>query len=239
MTRPLSLLAACALALASVLVACSGGKTVVGTGPMIDDQRALTPFNEVTVEAPIDVTIDYGSAQQVNVYAQGQILPYISTEVKGDRLTVRTTGNVKMDDGTNVKIILPALEAVANDGPGDVRVDGFKGDKLEVTLTGPGDLVATGLTYDDIKATNDGAGNLELEGSAEDVQYDLDGPGDLNARRLMSKKAKVNNKGAGNMSLAVSDDLKANIKGAGDIDYSGQPKVDLTDDGAGSLKGDN
>jgi len=222
-----------------LIAACSGGKDIVGSGVLIDDQRALTSFNEVVLDANIDVDIDYGSMQQVNVYGQGQVLPVISTEVKGEKLTISMSQKAQMDGATNIKIMLPELVAVTNTGAGNLRFDGFKGDKLKLMLQGPGNLTGTDLTYDDIKLTNDGAGNLMLSGNSDDLEALLDGPGDVDARRLMVKDAKLTNKGAGNISASVQNDLKADIKGVGDIIYKGDPKVDLTDDGAGSLKGDN
>lgn len=236
MTR---LFALCSLLFVMMLAACSGSKSIVGSGVLIDDQRALTTFDQVVVDVPVNVDIRYGSTQQVNVYAQGQVLPVLQTNVKGETLTISMSEKAQMDGATNVKIMLPALKSVTHNSQGDISIMDFKGDKLALTHSGQGNLTVRDITYEDVKVKHSGQGDVTLSGTSEDLEVDGDGAGNVNASRLMVKDAKVTNKGAGDISVTVENDLKAAIKGAGNINYKGDPKVDLSDDGAGSLQGNN
>ncbi len=227
------------LALSILAISCGGGKKVVGTGALLDDLRALTPFSEITLDAPVNLVVTGGSVQSVNVRAQGQILAILTTEVKGDRLTINMAKEAQMDGGTTVEVVVPELEALTMNSSGSASLNNMKAGKLKININSSGSVNAKDLVYDDIKVYIDGSGDVELGGKAEDLEIMLDSSGDVDAYDLAVQDAKITNKGSGEVRVMVSDELNAEIKGSGNVFYRGEPKVELSDDGSGELKGDN
>lgn len=221
------------------LAACGvlgGGNRVVGTGPLITDNRRLTAIEEVSLDAAVDLVIVQGEEQTVNVTAQSEVQPILLTEVDGGKLTIDIDGNVDMDGGTNVELVIPTLEQLTLNSSGNVSVRGFGGDKLELSSSGSGNLAASNLDYDDIELSTSGSGDVDLGGRADNLAIQLTASGDVEAFDLSADDASVTSKGSGDVRLTVSNELDAEVKGSGSIYYRGNPELKIKDDGSGSVE---
>ena len=225
------------LALAT-LAACGvlgGGNRVVGTGPLVTDNRRLTPIDEVTLDAGVDLVLVQGDQQSVNVSAQSEVQPLLLTEVDNGKLTIEVEGNVDMDAGTNVELVIANLERLRVNGSGNVSVRGFRGDKLKLDSDGSGNIAASDLDYDDLELATSGSGDIDLAGRADDVTIQLSASGDVDAYDLTAKNAEVTSKGSGDVRITVSSQLDAEVKGSGSIYYRGNPELKIKDEGSGSV----
>lgn len=81
-----------------------------------------------------------------------------------------------------------------------------------------------------------GAGDIQASGTADELKLVLSGLGDFNAADLQSNKANIELSGMGGATVRVEDDLAATITGAGSIQYFGNPHVEQSINGAGSVK---
>ena len=227
------------LAAALTLAACGvlgGGNRVVGTGPLITDNRRLTAIEEVTLEAGVDLVIVQGDEQMANVTAQSEIQPILLTEVDGGKLTIDIDGNVDMDGGTNVELVLPALEQLKVTSSGNVSVRGFRGDKLKLESSGSGNVAASELDYDDIDLQTSGSGDVDLGGRADKLTVQLSSSGDVEAFDLSADDVTITSKGSGDARVTATDQLDAEVKGSGSIFYRGNPELKIKDDGSGSVE---
>ena len=233
-TTSLALVASLALLTAACGVL-GGGKRVSGTGPLVTDNRRLTPIDEIVLEAGVDLIVIRGDQQTVNVSAQDEIQPLLKTEVDNGKLTVSIDGDVDMDGGTNVELVLTELASLKIESSGNVSVRGFRGDKLKLASEGSGNLAALELDYDDLDLSTGGSGDIDLAGAADDVTIALTASGDVDAYDLAAKKVKVTSKGSGDVRVNVSDDLDAEVKGSGSVYYRGNPEMKIKDEGSGSV----
>lgn len=227
------------LAASALAIACGAGGRIAGEGPMITDTRQLLAFDEVQVDAPIDVILVRGDNQSVAVTTNANLQPYVKTEVKGERLTIEFEGNPQMEGGANVEIVIPELEDLHVTGAGNVVGRGFGGDKLSAKVSGSGNVTLHDLRADDLKLDVSGSGDVDVDGTGEDLQITLTSSGDVQAFDFSADDVQVDSKGSGEVRVMAKDKLKVHIKGAGSVYYRGDPEVDLKDEGPGQLVGDN
>jgi len=82
----------------------------------------------------------------------------------------------------------------------------------------------------------EGAAAGNLSGRVDDLTIDIQGAGILSAGDLRAKRAKVSVEGAGQVTVNASDELDADVSGAGIIWYVGAPKLKSNVDGLGWIK---
>jgi hypothetical protein len=128
-------------ALAAVAVGCTG---VRGAGQATTETRQVATFSRIDVSYGIDVVVAIGPAKPIEVRAQANILPLVTTSVDGG--TLRVTASRELDPlaGVTVSMTVPALDAIALSGGSDGTVTSYAGQQLDVAMSGGGDFTASG-----------------------------------------------------------------------------------------------
>ena len=106
------------VALVSVLiVGCiyvpGGGPAVTGTGPVVTEDRQVQAFDKVEISNGIKLVLSIGSTTSVQVSAQQNLLPLISTTVADGKLTARSTQSVISTAPLTVTVVTPSLTALS------------------------------------------------------------------------------------------------------------------------------
>jgi hypothetical protein len=140
----------------------------------------------------------------VEVVGDDNILPHIMTEVKGDTLFVTSDESICPKKRLEVNISSDDIERINSDGSHDVFIGGIQNKSLALEIEGSGDVHASGKT-----------GRLVAE---------ISGSGNIRARDLLSEEVKISIHGAGGADVHASRRLEAEIDGAGDIHYYGNPE---------------
>ncbi len=193
-----------------------GGARVVGSGDSKTEAREVATFHELKLSGAYTVELTTGSLTPVSITADDNILPLISTEVRGGRLVIDLMEKVRPKTGIVVTASVPDIRRIVGEGAGRIKVTGVKNDKLVVELAGGYELRATGET-----------GDLSLS---------VTGAGDIDTTELSANTAKVSITGAGSIDVQARDSLDAQITGAGSIRYTGDPKVTKQILGAGTVR---
>ena len=236
--KTLLALGASALVLAS---ACGvvGGSRTVGTGPLVDNERMVTAFDEISNQTGADLVITQGETQRVTVNAQSDVQPILKTEVKGDRLTITSDNDFDGNAGTNIVITVAQVENFVNDGSGNASISGFDADKIQIEADGSGDIEIRESEFDNVDIDADGSGDIRLGGKGNNLQIKNDGSGDLDAYDWAAEDVDVQSKGSGNVRVRADDNLKVKLSGSGNVYYRGNPNLQLDDDGSGEVRADN
>lgn len=194
----------------------SSGSETTGSGQKKTEEREVADFHKIILDGVADVSVKIGPKASVMVTSDDNLLALLSTKVEGDTLTIESKENYSTDLGMKVFVTVPSLDSLRIRGAGDVTVDGVSGDSFEGTIHGAGDLKVTG-TVDRSVAEIAGAGDIDFTG-------------------LIAKSSDVTIEGAGDVRVHASENLKAKIRGAGDVRYKGHPKnVEPSILGAGDI----
>lgn len=207
-----------ATALLSVgcIAICTSSCGIPGNGIEASETRDPGGFAAVAASGALDVLVTSGKPHAVLVRGDENLLPYVTTEVHGDRLVLGTSHSVRPRRKLVVEVALPQLHALSASGATDIAVTGIDAASLDVDSSG--------------------ASDVRLEGRTDRLILDASGAADVDASRLSSIRAEIDSHGAAGVIVSVADHLRARASGASEILYSGDGvTVDADASGAASV----
>ncbi len=107
---------------------CSLTTGTSGDGPTSTESRTTDAFSRVETGFGIGVTVTIGPAQSVEVHAQSNILPIISTKVEGGTLHIDATKEFSTTEAVEVVVVTPTLDGISLGGGSQGRVTGLAAD---------------------------------------------------------------------------------------------------------------
>ncbi|MGB3589385.1 MAG: head GIN domain-containing protein [Tunicatimonas sp.] len=211
------------------------GPTVRGSDNVITEGRILDSFSRIEVEGSANVIISQGANQQVEVEADDNIVPVITTKVRGNELEISNSRNYQSNNPVNVYITVPVVSAISVDGSGDVYGQtSLDGDELELDVSGSGDMDLE-VFYTRLLVESSGSGDFQIVGKIVEQEIRMSGSGNYDAWELDSEICDIRISGSGDASVFASELLKAEIRGSGNIKYYGNPQVESSVTGSGDI----
>lgn len=223
------------------------------------ENRTVPSFSKIETNLPLDIILEKGSKENVNVEVTGIELQKILTTVEDNTLKVKLeAGNYSNLKG-KVIITYVSLSALSSrgsgdiicksdidasdfslnsSGSGDITVNGkVKTNNFNFHHKGSGDVTLSSLETADLTLSMMGSGDFKAAtGKAQKQTIDLLGSGDVEIAGLLGESCTVSIKGSGDVETNVSGSLQGNIMGSGNIEYKGDPKVKQVDvKGSGSV----
>jgi hypothetical protein len=197
---------------------------IEGNGNIMKEKRQMSDFTEIASSGSMSVAVSYGSSNEIEVEGDENILPYIITEVKNNRLTIRTK-NVSFNTKNKITVYvsLTKLTGVSLSGSGNITGNG-KFENNETTtfrVSGSGSIR---MGFDKINKADiivSGSGNITLSGSASFVDVTISGSGNANCFDLVCDDVKARISGSGNIKIFADKSVDASISGSGSVHYKG------------------
>jgi hypothetical protein len=240
-----SLLICTALVVASCSLIGGGGLGggIPGSGNVQTETRDTGAFEAISIEYPgAEITLQQSDKESVEIEADDNLLPQLSTEVLSGTLTIK---NIETDWRTTVNpsrlvkinIAMKNLTAIIFSAPvGDLKVNDLQTDTLTLVVSGGAQVRLSGIQVNLLDSVLSGACSIQASGTADEIKLLLSGLGSFNATDLSSNKATIDLSGMGDAIVRVKEELTATITGAGSIKYFGNPHVEQNVTGAGSIK---
>jgi hypothetical protein len=230
-------------------VSCSlGGKSglaggVAGSGNIQTEKREPGTFDAITIEYPgAETLIQQGQSDSVEITADDNLIPQISSEVLDGRLTIKSLAadrksSVNPTQPVKITITVRELKEIELSAPvATVEVNDIEADTLTLIVSGGAQVRLNRIEVDLFDGLLSGAGDIQVSGSAEEIKLVNSGLGSFNAGELSCDQAAVELSGMGDVTVRVELSLKATITGAGSIYYYGNPSIEQNLNGAGSIK---
>jgi len=202
------------------------GTGISGNGNVVEETRDISGFIAVEVSTGIDVYLTQGDEFEVMVEADENLQDVILTELKGDRLVVRTDHrNIRNAKSKKVHISLPELSELKISSAGDcVGQTPFQCEDLRLSISSAGDLTLE-VEADRIDLDISSSGDARISGSAAEFDASLSSAGDLNAFDLVAGIVDVSVSSAGNASVHATEEISMSASSAGNIYYRGDARV--------------
>ncbi len=208
------------LAAASLIGALAGcddeQDAVVGSGDVVSEERDVSGFREIRLEGSGRVMIDPGAVESLTIEADDNLLPLITTDVRGSRLVIGHEGTFSPSRDIVYRIEATELAGVA--------------------IAGSADVVAPGLDCDTFSVSVAGSGSFDVGGSCARLDVEIAGSGDVDGEDLTVSRADVSIAGSGDVIVDASDELHVSITGSGDVVYVGDPATDIDIRGSGNVR---
>jgi hypothetical protein len=203
-------LPACLLVFVGALAGC-----VQGQGPMTSETREVGSFSRIEATAGIRVEVRMGPAQAVEVTAQETLLPVISTEVRGETLSVQASEDFTTLEPVTVTVVVPALTGITLSGGSRATLD-LDAERIEIRIRGGAHVTAAG--------------------SVHSLALDADGGATASLEDLSVRSATVSMEGGATATLTASDDVTGTASGGSRLTVIGDADVSVEDSG-GSVVG--
>ena len=238
-----SLLICIALVTGSCTKGAGFGGGVPGSGNVQTETRHPGAFEIVSLDLPpADIIIQQGEKESVEIEAEDNLIPQISTEVSSGILMVKnmeSNWNARVNPSKPMKIRITTQNLKEIDfsaAVGSLEVNDFKSDALKLIMSGGAQIKLNGIQVTLLDSVLSGAGDIQVNGTADEIKLLLSGLGNFNAADLKSKKATIELSGMGDATVRVESELSVTISGAGSVNYFGNPHIQQKINGAGSVR---
>lgn len=196
---------------------CLNTSCVEENGVQKTERRSVGSFDSVDIKGSFSLVITCGNNFVAEITCDSNLLPYISTEVRSQKLFIFTRKSICTTKGIKIFISAPDIRSLDASGSNDISVKSIDNHRITVNM--------------------DGAGALNLSGNTEEFEANLFGSNHLYAENLHSKKTSISISGSSDANVHAFDLLKIDISGVGGIIYYGNPKTILKNiSGIGKLR---
>jgi hypothetical protein len=188
-----------------LLTGCKFERGLAGSGVRKTEKRDVKSFSAIDTTGSYTIDVTCQKPAGVEVDADDNILPLIKTEVRDGILFVSNDQPYHSSKTVTLRITVPDLNSVANHGAGQIKI--------------------VDANSSDLKIDSTGAASVEAAGTAKSIQISSTGAGEIDTSKLHAEKAKVEVSGAASVDVYASEQLDVNVSGAGNVNYSGNPKT--------------
>jgi hypothetical protein len=189
---------------------------IMGSGVRQKQKREVAAFTSIATEGAFDIDVVCQKPQSLEVEGDDNLLPLITTEISNNVLHIRSNRGYSVNDPIKVTISLPNLEGISTKGAGRVDVSGLKNDKFEIDANG--------------------ATSIRVAGETKLIDIDTNGAGKIDAHRLRAARGVVEAKGVARVDVNVADQLEVTVSGPSHVTYQGDPVLNKTVHGPGSVE---
>jgi hypothetical protein len=188
------------------------------------EDRKVESFDRISVSSAIKLELSIGDKESVTVETEQDQMKQVKTEVKSGELNLSLEGNFHSEKGVVIHVTAKNIKEIEASGASRVEVkDALKSESLKLEISGASNMKAQ-VKVNDLHLEMTGASQVNLSGEAAKMKAEISGAASLKANDLKVKDADVEATGAARACIEVSENLKAEASGAGNISYSGNPK---------------
>jgi len=234
----LALIAALALTTLACGVTINLPNVEKGNGSVAEETREIGSFSEIEFSGIGEINVTLGEEESLTVSAEDNLLPYLETYTRGDKLVIEVQDGVNITPTETIRfdITVVSLNAISVSGLGDVSLPELEADRFSVSISGAGDVEIASLDAERLTAEMSGLGDLSVNGGTVTSQeINISGAGKYSAPQLDSSTAEVSVSGVGSATVRASETLDVSISGTGGVDYYGSPQVKSDISGIGDL----
>ncbi len=214
----------CLLAAAPQLSAQRWGKGTKGSRNVISQERNLSGFDAVEVSGGLELIIVQQAKFSVTVEADDNILDQIVTEVRGNRLSLRTEGSINNAKQMRITVGMPTITALSASGGTLVKSEGnWETNEFQVATSG-GSNVTISMKAGTVRMATSGGSLIKMSGETDEFIIAGSGGSRIDADKLRAQHVKASSSGASSISVYAAQSIEANASGASSLSYEGNPE---------------
>lgn len=199
--------------------------------------RQASGFHSVHISGAIDVFFTKGDLEAIAVSAPDGLNRFIVTEMKDGVLNLSIGATPKRWSNSKFKVYISytELQNVSASGASFIKfAEPVEMERLSIDVSGAGKLQAE-VKVERLSVNLRGASDMELSGTAAELSLISSGASDFKSPKLTVKRADIRASGASDTRLNVEEYLTANVSGASDIYYTGNPRTEVKTSGASNV----
>ena len=197
---------------------------VVGNGEVTEENRPVADFDELTFCCNVRVELTQGPTTKVRVEAESNLLPYVKTEVSGNRLRIGLRDNVhfRSREPIVVYVTVPTLTYIGGEAAGRLEMrSAFTGEHLELEA-GSAASISAEFSGAELRLRADSGGRVEVRGRGKTVDATASSGGSVSAHDYLAERGEADASSGGGVEINVSEALEADASSGGRVSYRGQ-----------------
>ncbi|HEU4511409.1 MAG TPA: head GIN domain-containing protein [Pyrinomonadaceae bacterium] len=192
------------------------GTEIQGSGKRTTQKRDIGAFKTIETEGAFTIEVTCQKDPSLELEADDNVIEFITAEVRNEVLHLRSTKSYSASEPVKFTISVPNLEAVSVSGAGKIDIKGMNNDSFEID--------------------SKGAPTITVAGRTKVVNIDTNGAGKIDTHKLRASRAVVDSNGVSNVDIDVSEQLDVTVSGPSTITYRGDPVVNKSVNGQGSVE---
>jgi hypothetical protein len=226
------------LLLCTTFIALSSCNYTSGSGNIITEKRQVGNFTGITASQSIDVEVTIGTATEVRVEADDNIMKYVITDVSGNVLKIKIKEMISLNE-THIKVFIttPGLKSIGASSSASVKVLGvMKYDgKISFDASSSGDIEAE-VYAPEVEAEASSSGSVTLSGRTKNFRGEASSSGDIKSAGLLTENTTASANSSGTVDVHASVTLDADASSGGDVTYRGGASVKKDESSGGSVE---
>ena len=194
------------------------------------------PFTSLRLEVPGDYAIRPASTPYLRLTAEPEVAASIRARRRGDELVVEAARSFRAREPIRIEIGYRTLRRARVEGAADVAIDGPRDGALEVVVRGAGDVHLAGLNLSALRVDIEGSATVTADGAATEQTVGVKGAATYEAGRLKSRRVAIELDGSSDATVDAAERLVARVDGTSTVRYRGNPRVEQTVGGVGSVE---
>lgn len=206
------------LVVAVVLPACHQGRIsgVKGSGKREVQKRDVAQFTSISTEGAFEIHVTCQKQPSLEIEADDNIISLIDTEVSNNVLRLSNNKGYSTSEPVKIKISVPNLEGLSVSGAGSIDIKDMNNESFKID--------------------SEGAPSITVSGTTKLINIDASGAGSIDTHKLRASRGVVESNGVSNVELDVKDQLDVKVSGPSTVFYRGDPKVNKTVNGPGTVQ---
>jgi hypothetical protein len=204
----------------------------------------LPAFTEISLKNDAKLILKQDTVQSVTVKAKEETIAKLIVEISNRTLIIRYPGNAWFDSKWSpgeviITVSTPQIDKLSQSGSGSIVADQLLTSRiLDLYVGGSGFIKLANLKSEKITAILAGSGHLQLagEGIVSEFRMTVSGSGGVKASGLKTKNVNVLLSGSGSCAVNALEKLTCKIAGSGGVTYLGNPAIESTIVGSGTVK---
>ncbi len=117
-----------------IATSCIDDLFVRGNGIPVNEARLVSDFSSISSEGDFEVYVQSGEGNEVLINAESNLLPYIQTDVKNNKLRIHVKGihNLQNQIPIEVYVTVPFPKAIVQSGSGSITTDHLVGESVNM-----------------------------------------------------------------------------------------------------------
>lgn len=186
-----------------LISACGYMGGVRGSGDITEEIRDIDEFTKLDVSGAYTVRVTLGEVPSLKITGDNNLLKYVITKTKGDRLIIESRKNLKPRSEIKILITTYSLNELDASGANNIKIRRIDTEYFDAEISG--------------------ACSVELFGDTEKFNVSLSGASNLEAEELRAQHVKIECSGVSNADVYASKSIKAEVSGVSNIDFYGDP----------------
>lgn len=200
---------------------------------------AYTKLVVSNIEANVVYVYRPDSVGFLNIRGEESIMDKFKITVKDGVLNIKNP-SLKGIDNSLLMIYIYSPNISNIDLTGGVVFETYEPlvrSEMDLSISGGSQIIINKLDCETLKVSLlTGSGDVLVKGTAAEAKYSVIGGGEIRADAMVATNVKASIKGNGNIGCNAEKNLKVSIFGSGNIYFKGKPEVKSTIIGTGNVK---